>query len=90
MMSFEELEAVRVKYRNKIITAVLSWLLVTSIISILSYVYSQVAVLQVLRVVISILMIIIGIIITVGPAKEYKKAYKDYFVKKSLEKIFTD
>lgn len=90
MMSFEELEAVRAKYRNKIITAVLSWLLVTSIISILSYVYSQVAVLQVLRVVISILMIIIGIIITVGPAKEYKKTYKDYFVKKSLEKIFTD
>ena len=37
-----------------------------------------------------IFSVIIGAIITSGPSKKYKKAYKDFFVKRSLENTFTD
>lgn len=82
-MSVEELEKLRIKTKNNIIKGILISLVVSIIFLI---VFNEgFVVFFVLS-----LGIIITAIVTAKPLKEFKLAFKDIFVKKSLDAVFTD
>lgn len=88
-MTFEELEKIRIKCRNKIIRF---WILSAFILVILLLICSasgeKGAILN--GVAIFFVAMFVATKIMSGASKEYTAAYKEYFVKKSLESVFTD
>ncbi len=86
-MSFEEVELARVKYKNKCIKVIIFSLIAAGVCLLLSYLYNLD--LQFVFFVIFILTLIAAIRIN-GDKKAYTMAFKNFFVKKSLENIFTD
>ena len=83
-MTYEELEKKRKIYRNIRILDVIIFLL----IAYFSFTnYESIGELIFLPFIIGIIIIAI---ITMGPSKDYSKAYKDYFVLRGLKEIITD
>lgn len=81
-MNIEELEKLRKKARNKIIIGIL----ISVAISIAIYIFFK----SVIAYFIFIISIIITIVITRGPVRKFTLAFKDTFVLKSLNNVFTN
>ena len=89
-MTIKELEQIRIKYKNKIIISTIITVcivLFTLLILVVNKFYDVIPVVFIFTLTLGT---IIGGIITSSSAREYTRAYKDYFVKKSLEKVFTE
>lgn len=89
-MTFEELEQIRIKYKNKSLLAfgiAICIVLVTLLVLCINKLYDIIPAAFIFTFFVGV---VAKAIITSGSAKLYTKAYKDYFIKRSLEKIFTD
>lgn len=89
-MTIQELEDARIKYRNRIFLAIGIGVLLNLLLFLYSLATEQEGLVGNFFIFTLVISVIIGLIINIGPSKKYKKAYKEYFVKKSLENIFTD
>lgn len=85
-MNIEELEKTRIKYKKSMLKCILICIILCGTPFLLVDIDTAC--------IIAFIDFIIGIIITIfltgGPGRKYKKAYKEYFVETSLNKIFTD
>lgn len=90
MIDFDELERSRIKYKNRtlIAIAVAIGIVLVSVL-IMSYFRFEMP-LMVIFIIDIVIITIISAIIVSGPKKSYVNNFKDYFVKRTLEKIFTD
>ncbi len=83
IVTFEELEESRIKYRNTILICILVVIGITALI--LAFNIDSTFLPFVI-----ILFVVISVFICSKPNKKYKSNFKDYFVKASLNNIFTD
>lgn len=85
-MNIEELEKTRIKYKKSILKCILICIILCGTPFLLVDIDTAC--------ILAFIGLIIGVIITIfltgGPGRKYKKAYKEYFVETSLNKIFTD
>ncbi len=88
-MSFDDVEKARIKYRNKLIVAIIVSLVIIVTAGILTNVFVYVELVPLLFVG-SIILFVIDALIVSGDKKRYTLAFKEFFVKSSLEKVFTD
>ena len=89
-MTFVELEQIRIKYKNKSLLAfgiAICIVLATLLVLCINKLYDIIPAAFIFTFLVGV---VTKAIITSGSAKLYTKAYKDYFIKRSLEKIFTD
>ena len=89
-MTFEELEQIRIKYKNKSLLAfgiAICIVLATLLVLCINKLYDIIPAAFIFTFFVGV---VTKAIITSSSAKLYTKAYKDYFIKRSLEKIFTD
>lgn len=89
-MTFEELEQIRIKYKNKSLLAfgiAICIVLATLLVLCINKLYDIIPAAFIFTFFVGV---VTKAIITSSSAKLYMKAYKDYFIKRSLEKIFTD
>lgn len=90
MISFDELENSRIKYRNRSLISIAVGIgIVLVSIFIKSYFQFEMDLMPIFIIDIVIIAITSAIIIS-GPKKSYVDNFKNYFVKRTLEKIFTD
>ena len=87
MITFEQLEEMRVALKKKYTLFIIIGLIVVAITALISVILNWPPILVMVGLV---LTFIIALICTAKPAKEYSLAFKNYFVKASLEKIFTN
>lgn len=88
-MSFDDVEKARIKYKNKLIMVILISLVVIVTLAISTNVFvdgESVLFLFFL----SIALFAMDALIVSGDKKRYTLAFKTFFVKSSLEKVFTD
>ncbi len=90
MISFDELENSRIKYRNRILISIVVGIgIVLASIFIKSYFQFKMD-LMVIFVIDLVVIAIASSIIVSGPKNRYVSNFKNYFVKRTLEKTFTD
>lgn len=90
MVSFDELENSRIKYRNRSLISIAVGIgIVLVSIFIRSTFQFEMDLMSIFIIDLVIIAIISAIIIS-GPKKSYVDNFKNYFVKRTLEKIFTD
>lgn len=87
MITFEELEKMRIALKNKYTICTIIGILLIVGVGVGTYLLELHPIFIVMAIIISIL---IGVIFTAKQAKEYSLSFKKYFVKSSLEKIFTN
>lgn len=83
-MTYNDLEVKRKKYRNIVLSAII---IIAAIICCNFFFYSVAGGIFTMLLFPAIL---ISAVVTIGPRKEYRKAYKDYIVIRGFEEIFTD
>lgn len=88
-MSFDDVEKARIKYRNKLIVAIIVSLVIIVTAGILTNVFVDGESVPLLFFG-SIVLFVIDALIVSGDKKRYTLAFKEFFVKSSLEKVFTD
>lgn len=84
MITFEKLEEMRVKLRNKYIVFIILGIILSILFLLVFKIDKR------FFMVFLIILLIIAIICTYKQSREYKLAFKNFFVKSSLEKIFTN
>lgn len=90
MIDFDELERSRIKYKNRtLISIAVAIGIVLVSVFIMSYFRFEMS-LMVIFVIDIVIITIASTVIVSGPKKSYVNNFKDYFVKRTLEKIFTD
>ena len=90
MVSFDELENSRVKYRNRSLISIAVGIgIVLASIFIKNYFQFKMD-LMAIFVIDLVVIAIVSTVIVSGPKKSYVDNFKNYFVKRTLEKIFTD
>ena len=88
-MSFDDVEKARIKYKNKLIMVILISLVIIVTLAISTNVFVDVESVPFLFF-FSIALFVIDALIVSGDKKRYALAFKTFFVKSSLEKVFTD
>ena len=90
MINFDELENSRIKYRNRtlISVGVAVGIVLTSIVAKNMFQFRMD--LMAIFIIDLVIIAIVSTIIISGPKKSYVDNFKNYFVKRTLEKIFTD
>ncbi len=83
-MTYEELEKKRKKFRNRLISCVIGFMIFLSVI----FYYAET--LGVFCVILTVIALPITALFIAKPIEEYSKAYKEYFVLRSLKKYFTE
>ena len=83
-MTYEELEKKRKKFRNRLILCVIGFMIFLSVI----FYYAET--LGVFCVILTVIALPITALFIAKPIEEYSKAYKEYFVLRSLKKYFTE
>ena len=90
MVSFDELENSRVKYRNRSLISIAVGIgIVLASIFIKNYFQFKMDLMAIFVIDLVVISIASAIIVS-GPKKKYVDNFKNYFVKRTLEKIFTD
>lgn len=90
MIDFDELERSRITYKNRtLISIAVAIGIVLVSVFIMSYFRFEMP-LMVIFIIDIVIITIASAIIVSGPKKSYVNNFKDYFVKRTLEKIFTD
>ena len=90
MISFDELEDSRIKYRNRILISIVVGIgIVLASIFIKSYFQFKMDLMAIFVIDLVVIAIASSIILS-GPKNRYVSNFKNYFVKRTLEKIFTD
>lgn len=90
MVSFDELENSRIKYRNRSLISIAVGIgIVLASIFIKNYFQFKMD-LMAIFVIDLVVIAIVSTVIVSGPKKGYVDNFKNYFVKRTLEKIFTD
>ncbi len=89
-MSFDDVEKARIKYRNKLIVVIIVSLIIFITVGILNSVFLDGEFSVQLLFAFFIALFVIGSLIVSGDKKSYTLTFKEFFVKNSLEKVFTD
>ena len=87
MITFEQLEEMRIALKKKYTLFIIIGIIVVAITSIITFIFKMPPILVIVGMV---LTFIIALLCTGKKAREYSLAFKSYFVKSSLEKIFTN
>ena len=87
MITFEQLEGMRIALKKKYTLFIIIGVIVTAITTIITFIFQLSPILVIVGMV---LTFIIALICTGKQAREYSLAFKSYFVKSSLQKIFTN
>ena len=87
MMTFEQLEAMRIALKKKYTLFIIIGVIVVGGLAIGTYLFQLHPIFVMIGVVLTLL---ISMLCTSKQAQEYSLAFKNYFVKSSLEKIFTN
>lgn len=87
MITFEELEEMRIALKKKYTIFIIIGLIVVAIAALISFIFEFPPVLVMVG---GVLTFVIAALVCSKPAKEYSLAFKNYFVKSSLQKIFTN
>lgn len=87
MITFEQLEGMRIALKKKYTLFIIIGVIVTAITTIITFIFQMPPILVIVGMV---LTFIIALICTGKQAREYSLAFKSYFVKSSLQKIFTN
>ena len=83
-MTYEELEKKRKKFRNRLISCVIGFMIFLSVI----FYYAET--LGAYCVILTLIALPITALFIAKPIEEYSKAYKEYFVLRSLKKYFSE
>ena len=87
MITFEELEEMRIALKKKYTIFIIIGLIVVAIAALISFIFEFPPVLVMVG---GVLTFVIAALVCSKPAKEYSLAFKNYFVKSSLQKKFTN
>lgn len=87
MITFEQLEEMRIALKKKYTIFIIIGIILMAIAAIISYIFEFPPVFVMIA---GVLTFVIAAIVCSKPAKEYSLAFKNYFVKSSLQKIFTN
>lgn len=90
MVSFDELEKSRIKYRNRSLISIAVGIAIVLVSIFVRNTFQFEMDLMAIFIIDLVIIAITSAVIISGPKKSYVDNFKNYFVKRTLEKIFTD
>ncbi len=90
MVSFDELENSRIKYRNRSLISIAVGIAIVLVSIFVRNTFQFEMDLMAIFIIDLVIIAITSAVIISGPKKSYVDNFKNYFVKRTLEKIFTD